>query len=269
MKAMLAGRTGKVAGTDFPIEDEALVGAATANEVRVRVRGVSRYHARLWSEDGLYFVEDAGSTNGTFVNGERIRTIRLRHLDVLSLGDGADLIFLLREDRPATRRRAIQEVTLQWLGGEDEGESFQIVPGRTTVGRASSCTLVATAKTISKLHAEISRYEQRVTITDVGSTNGTRVNDQLITEPTELHDNDRVSFGSCESTIRIAGEIVEVSSAAAVDTVYRSMVFDQAWRTRLIWNNEDAEEMPAARPSLDELRPEAEERTSKKPGKHD
>lgn len=274
MRAMLAVRTGKVAGTDFPIAEEARIGRAATNEVRLPISEVSNHHARIWSEEGLYFVMDTGSTNGTFVNGERIHKIRLRHLDVLSLGKGVDLIFLQREERPATRRKrpTIQEVTLRWLSGEDEGESFPIAPGRTTVGRAPSCTLVAMCKTISKLHAEISRYKDRVIIQDVGSTNGTRVNNQPITERTELQDNDRVIFGQVESRIRIVGETAEVSRAEPGDTDYRSMVFDQAWRTRLIWNNEEmeeAKEMPAARPSLDDLSPSAEETTGKKPGKHD
>lgn len=268
MKAMLVGRTGKVAGADFEVGEAAAVGAAATNQVRVRVRGVSRNHARIWSEEGVYFVEDAGSTNGTFVNGELVRKLRLRHLDVLSLGGSVDLIFLQREERLETRRRSIHEVTLRWLSGEDEGESFSLAPGLTTVGRATSCTLVANGTTVSKLHAEISRMSDRVMISDLGSTNGTRVNGQPLTEPVELQDNDRISFGKCESTVRIVGEVASAETAAPVDTVYRSMVFDQGWRTRLIWDNEESE-LPEARPSLDELRPDDEENSGKAPAKHD
>jgi len=37
-----------------------------------RRHGVSRHHADLFSIDGAVYVEDLGSRNGTFVNGERI-----------------------------------------------------------------------------------------------------------------------------------------------------------------------------------------------------
>ncbi len=53
-------------------------------------RSVSRRHARLKLEDGVWLVsEEVGTLNGTFVNGERINTGRslpLKHGDVLSFG---------------------------------------------------------------------------------------------------------------------------------------------------------------------------------------
>lgn len=51
--------------------------------------GVSRRHCRVFEEDGDYYVEDLGSANGTFLNGERL-TPYLPHLlregDRLQLG---------------------------------------------------------------------------------------------------------------------------------------------------------------------------------------
>jgi len=35
-------------------------------------QGVSRRHSRIYTQDGAYYVEDLDSTNGTFVNGERL-----------------------------------------------------------------------------------------------------------------------------------------------------------------------------------------------------
>ena len=48
---------------------------------------VSRRHARVFSEDDAYFVEDLGSGNGTFVNGKRIeQRTPLKHDDRIKLG---------------------------------------------------------------------------------------------------------------------------------------------------------------------------------------
>jgi serine phosphatase RsbU (regulator of sigma subunit) len=47
---------------------------------------VSRLQARLVFEEGAYFVEDAGSRHGTFVNGVRCRRTRLNHLDEITFG---------------------------------------------------------------------------------------------------------------------------------------------------------------------------------------
>jgi pSer/pThr/pTyr-binding forkhead associated (FHA) protein len=48
--------------------------------------GVSRRHCKIWQGEGEYFIEDLGSANGTYLNGERL-TPYLPH----SLEDGDDL----------------------------------------------------------------------------------------------------------------------------------------------------------------------------------
>jgi FHA domain len=50
--------------------------------------GVSRRHARVWRAEGLTWIEDCDSTNGTLVNGTRIsRPVSLRTRDVVALGE--------------------------------------------------------------------------------------------------------------------------------------------------------------------------------------
>jgi serine phosphatase RsbU (regulator of sigma subunit) len=62
---------------------------ATIADVRV-----SRLHARLVFEDGSFFVQDAGSRHGTFVNGLRCERSRLKDRDEISFGvPGLRVIF--------------------------------------------------------------------------------------------------------------------------------------------------------------------------------
>ncbi|NES93662.1 MAG: FHA domain-containing protein [Desertifilum sp. SIO1I2] len=65
---------------------------------------VSRIHADLRVEGGIYFLEDIGSTNGTYVNNLPLRTgdrYRLRPGDRISLGKGDKVSFLFQID-PST-----------------------------------------------------------------------------------------------------------------------------------------------------------------------
>jgi pSer/pThr/pTyr-binding forkhead associated (FHA) protein len=54
------------------IEDEYLIGREPGNTIQIDSPGVSRRHARLYRRGEQYFVEDSGSSNGTFVNDRRL-----------------------------------------------------------------------------------------------------------------------------------------------------------------------------------------------------
>lgn len=62
---------------------------------------VSRLHARMEQDAGEFFITDAGSRHGTFVNGERAQRTRLKNNDEITLGvSGLKLIFI--EDTPVS-----------------------------------------------------------------------------------------------------------------------------------------------------------------------
>lgn len=63
------------------------IGRDDAADLRIDSRRVSRRHAVINCEDGIYSIDDLDSTNGTFVNGERISHVKLQSGDVLAFGD--------------------------------------------------------------------------------------------------------------------------------------------------------------------------------------
>jgi len=79
--------------------------------VQVAGTWVSRRHARIaWTGTG-YIVEDLGSTNGTFVNGERVSGPRmLQSGDRLQLGDQVAFAFEARVSAPVQERAAVAGV---------------------------------------------------------------------------------------------------------------------------------------------------------------
>jgi pSer/pThr/pTyr-binding forkhead associated (FHA) protein len=75
-------------GHRFDLGDELTVGRAAGCQVSLADDTyVSQLHARVFRKDGRYFVEDLGSTNGTFLNRKQVSApIALRRGDRLQVG---------------------------------------------------------------------------------------------------------------------------------------------------------------------------------------
>ena len=75
-------------GTVFEMTGrEAYLGRVVTNDIPIDQPGISRQHARIIASDGQVVLEDLGSTNGTFLNGERVTApVPLRDGDTLKLG---------------------------------------------------------------------------------------------------------------------------------------------------------------------------------------
>lgn len=88
-------RTGPTPGAAFTLEgDQMSIGRDSTNEIVINDAEISRRHARLTFQGGKYVLEDLGSTNGTFVNGQRLAGPRvLKAGEVVSFGEQIVLVF--------------------------------------------------------------------------------------------------------------------------------------------------------------------------------
>ncbi len=85
------------------------IGRNADNEFVLDDEQVSGYHANIYSLDGEYVIVDAGSTNGTFVNGERLQGRRvLKPNDRIGIGN----VVLTLED-PASRKATVVRPAIQ------------------------------------------------------------------------------------------------------------------------------------------------------------
>jgi pSer/pThr/pTyr-binding forkhead associated (FHA) protein len=66
--------------------DPAQVGRDSTNVVALNDPDVSRHHAQIVARDGAHLVVDLNSTNGTHVNGKRVKEAPLRKGDTLLIG---------------------------------------------------------------------------------------------------------------------------------------------------------------------------------------
>ncbi len=59
-------------GQEYQLDEEITVGRAAGCQVSLQDNYVSQLHARVFSRDGSVYVEDLGSTNGTYLNTGRV-----------------------------------------------------------------------------------------------------------------------------------------------------------------------------------------------------
>ena len=72
---------------EYPItEDATTIGRIGTNDIRLKDEMVSGHHAKIIRFQNNYFIEDIVSTNGSFVNGRRIRKCVLKNGDKISFG---------------------------------------------------------------------------------------------------------------------------------------------------------------------------------------
>src|SRR5512138_3629502 len=76
------------------LDGETIIGRVEPANIEINHPEVSRRHARIVCRDGVYYLTDLGSKNGTQINGEPvIGEHRLSHGDKIELGTGVILTF--------------------------------------------------------------------------------------------------------------------------------------------------------------------------------
>jgi hypothetical protein len=80
--------SGKYQGGEFPLrmEREIVIGRSSDLDMVLVEDMVSRKHAKISTVGGQVVIQDLGSTNGTFVNGEKIKKVRLKEGDRILVG---------------------------------------------------------------------------------------------------------------------------------------------------------------------------------------
>ena len=85
-KYHLKFHNGPLSGESILISDEMTIGRGDDNLITILEPAISGNHAKIIKKDTSYIILDMGSTNGTFVNGQKIDEIMLKHGDKIKIG---------------------------------------------------------------------------------------------------------------------------------------------------------------------------------------
>ena len=105
----------------------------------------------------------------------------------------------------------VQDRTLLAVYIEGAPGATQILPladgAEVTFGRTRVATVMVDSDRISRLHARVTRAGDRVTVEDLGSRNGTRVNGARIVGPTALSSGDQIELGPATVVVTITSSL--------------------------------------------------------------
>ncbi len=92
-------------------------------------------------------------------------------------------------------------------------EEWQITERTAEIGRLPTCTVVLPHRSVSREHAHISREGDEFTVEDLGSKNGTWLNDQQVRGPVPLNNGDTLLIGDIPLQVVVSGvpEVVRAS----------------------------------------------------------
>ena len=159
------------------------IGREPDNDLVINLPVVSGHHARLTWEGvpGQALLEDLGSSNGTALGqlDRKVTRTVVMATDTVFFGNhsvsGADL--------------------LGWVD-PTLAASLVMQGPEMVIGRDPGCHRVIDRSTISGRHARLRRTGNRLLLEDLGSSNGTYVNDHRVDGPTEVRPGDLITLGA-------------------------------------------------------------------------
>ncbi len=197
------------------------IGYADENDLVIPLPQISAHHARIGRVNGSFVVEDLNSTNGVSVNGELVSRSEVEVGDRLSLGS-YQFVF----DSELARRLARQTAELDESGRAEAKAAAE--RSTVTIGREDKCDIVLDAPQISRRHVTMRETASGWKIEDMGSANGTFVNDRLNRiDDAVVSEDDVLFFGSYRFPVSRVREFTESDNGASMKSGQIDLPLDQ------------------------------------------
>ncbi len=124
--------SGKYQGGEFPLkgEKQLVIGRSSELDIVLVEDMVSRKHAKITMTGGKITIEDLGSTNGTFVNGEKVRLSRLKEGDRILVGTSILKLIVAVENAPELSDAQVKENLEQVAAVQSQRQTKTAMTGK-------------------------------------------------------------------------------------------------------------------------------------------
>ena len=222
---------------------------------------LSARHARVFLEQGNFYVSDLGSSNGSLLNGKPVHEspMPIKAGDVLALGE---LQFIAGIDADAGTGGVQPELILDPMDGDADLTRLVITRFPLLIGKSSEPMVQFGERHpnellfLSRRHAHLYTRDGRVFVEDLGSTNGTYVSAKRLEDrPHCLEDGETLAFGGDFFSYRVGLPGSDATPPGAVEAA----TDDDAGKTRIL----SREGTPRTTPV--EVEPESEPKSPPEP----
>lgn len=230
---MLKALSAPLGGQYFSLKDSMVVGRDDASDIKLPYGYISRKHLKLVLSKDLLLVQDLKSSNGTYVNGERIVSSELRNGDELRLDEFAFEVIgpevknnskprkMVKtkpaKSKPADKTQvgtttqdkeqpASHKVFLHGLSEGVEGKVYEIVHTENHISRMLGHHLSTSEKSVSARHVYLTETELGWEIKNDGAADGLLVNGKMQSKVI-LQDGDDVIVGGSLLKFQCVGEL--------------------------------------------------------------
>ncbi len=160
------------------------IGKNSANDLVVNSKDIKDFHAQIILKNNKVYLKDITGKNGCFVNEEQIKEKELKAGDQIKLNDvEMDVLDGKQISPTATVANSSSNQVWSLVSNNSwlEGQSFEITD-TTIIGRGVNCQITIPGTHLSRQHCELRVRDTRLHVEDLGSSNGTFLNEKKITK---------------------------------------------------------------------------------------
>ena len=211
---------------EYPLQKDGIaIGRRENNAIIIDNLAVSGFHARIDKTGSDYIITDLQSTNGTFVNDEKVTSRRLSHGDNILIGKHVILFLtsdqervveskkaglsktmvldtakqrelLAKQKTPATPLKSSRKIgVVSFIDDSGLGE-IELAKKLTKIGKAETSEIRLSGLLMGLTAATISRRPSGYVITFTGGMAKLKVNGKVVKESVLLNEFDTIELGS-------------------------------------------------------------------------
>lgn len=223
---MLKAESKPLDGQYFSLADGFIIGRDDKSDINLPFSYVSRKHLKMLLRNDKLYLEDLNSSNGTYINGEKVKSCEVRNGDELRLDQ---FIFHVigpvveKEEKPRTIVRdkskkksattngqqkdqlAKHKVFLHGLSDDVQAKVFEITRTENHISRLLGHHLSTSEKSVSARHVYLNEIDVGWEIKNDGASDGLLVNGKMQSRVI-LEDGDEVIVGGTLLKFQSVGE---------------------------------------------------------------